>query len=548
MPVFRYVSPGDWSEDLGQAAVRLGRIPGFTTSAELGDVGMSQVVIDNPDGTVGHASDQITGLKLFTVDEYAETFGNQRAYTGYVAERTYRRRVEQDSSLLVGPANEIPVSLNDLNCILSFRIITAGSRPSETITARLAWLMASEYLSGLVFDNGFVGASSIVMDACDYTGQKPVDVLTDLAIASGFNFFVYFDEVAGQASLWFADSNTSSAWDSGITISNELADIDQAAIANGTATVFYPFRDAFLTRNPARVYSGVYLPYAKGYVYATEPATAAAFASRDGSAPNSNVKTAAAATAIAERFLVDAATEDDRITVTIQPMAAQVNAVLAGQIVTVKFSHLPGYATPTAMRVMKRTVAQTAEVNDRYQVTLDLSPADPEVLVPTHARLMRPNDLDWSGGGDLDIQIWWDYDGDNPRGGDAPDPKYGLVDYFPIGSKPADGWQGLEVQGTGELDMQYAADGSFVCDGDITVTAPIQVNGVTVGSHVYASSGGLRFDGPNFDFTITDIPVVPGDVVTARMVGTGNIVGGITVPAGTGSGSHCLLINGTLVA
>lgn len=168
-------------------------------------------------------------------------------------------------------------------------------------------------------------------------------------------------------------------------------------------------------------------------------------------------------------------------------------------------------------------------------------------MTATHARLMRPNDNDWSGGGDLDIQLFWSYDGDNPNGGDPSDPKTGLVDYYPVGSKPTEGWHALQVQGYGILDtIRLVADGTFVCDGDITVTAAIQVNDVTVGSDVYASSGGLRSDGPLFDFTITDVAVTIGALVSARFIGTGNIIGGITVPAGLGTGGDMLLIDGDL--
>lgn len=371
---FKYVSPGNWSVDLGTEAIRLGSISGFVTIAELGEVGISSIVIDNPDGTVGHSSDQIVGWKLFTVDEGAEASGNQRTYMGYIQDRTYRRRA--DSSLITGVANEIAVNISDLNALLQLRIIsdTDGNRPSETVSTRLTWLLGSDYLTGLVYDNGFVASSSVVCDKNSYVGQKPFDVLSALAIYASFNFFVYYDESQEQASLWFDNSNTSTNWDSGIFISNDLSDINQTLIENGTATIFYPYNDATLSRNPQKVYSGVYLPFAKGNVYETEPTTATAFIARDGSAPNSDVKTAAAATAIANTFLADNAEEDDRITVTIQTAAAQVNAVLAGQIVNAKFIHLPGYSDFVPMRAMRRTVMQNTMTDAIYAITYDLSP------------------------------------------------------------------------------------------------------------------------------------------------------------------------------
>jgi hypothetical protein len=160
-----------------------------------------------------------------------------------------------------------------------------------------------------------------------------------------------------------------------MSISNDLSDIDPAAITNGTATVFYPLIDAELRRDPTRCYSGVYLPYAKGHEYVTDATIGSNFTPRDGSAPNSNVKTSAAAIAIANDFLGDNATEDDRITCTIQVNKAQVNAILAGQLVSAKFTHFPNYTSFSSFRVMQRAVAQSQETDDIYQIQLILSPA-----------------------------------------------------------------------------------------------------------------------------------------------------------------------------
>lgn len=359
---------------LGTAAIRLGTINGLTTMAELGGVGTSNVIIDNPGGTV-----TIPAWKLFTDDEGLEAAGNQRIYTGYITKRSFRRR--QNSSLIVGADNEISVDLSDLNELLTFKVITGtdADRPAETVSARITWLMASTYLTGIVYDNGFIAASSVALDANNYTGQEPATVLADCAVAAHFNYFVYYHEANGQPSLWFDDSNTSANFDSGAFISNVLGDIDNAAIVAGTATIFAPDLDAELARDPTRCYDGVYLPYKKGFVYVTDAMIGSNFTYRDGTAPNSNVETPAAATVVANNFLLDNATEDDRITCTIRVAAAQANVVQAGQLVQFKATHLPGYATFQQMRVMQRSIAQSLETDEFYQTQLILSPAAPVV-------------------------------------------------------------------------------------------------------------------------------------------------------------------------
>jgi hypothetical protein len=360
--------------DLGTEAVRLGKIEGFVTKAELGAVGISQVVVDNPAGTVS-----ITGLLPFTVDESAETAGDQRTYTGRTMERTYRRRA--GSSLITGAANEI---------VSPSRPERRAGRPDhhrgsarETVTARKNWLL-STYLSGDVFDNGFVGSSSTTMDAVDYTGQKP-PTCSPISASSRLELLCLLRRGGRPVVAVVAELEHLGRLGFGMFITNELAGVDQAAILAGTATVFYGSLGDNLVRDPGRVYVGVYLPYAKGYVYVTDPTIESNFAWRDGSAPNSNVKTSAIATSIANAFLADNATEDDRITCTVQPSAIQANAIKAGQLVQCKFTHLPGYETYTYMRVLSRSLAQTDETDQHYRLTLEL-PLAPATPLATRAR------------------------------------------------------------------------------------------------------------------------------------------------------------------
>lgn len=356
---------------LGQAAVRLGQEPGWTEMADNGAVGTSTIIIDNPAGSV-----TVAAWKTFSVDEGLIS-GNTRTYTGTAVKRVFRRGTGPRTSIRTGAGNEIEVDVNDLNERLARHIITGtdGVRPAETVSARITWILASTYLSGLVANNGFVAASTVALDANDYTGQNTSSVIADCALAAHFNHFVYADPATNVPSLWFDDSNTSTNYDSGMAISNVLTDINQAAVDAGTASVFWAHPDWSAEYDPTRAYSGVYLPYAKGHVYLTNSTISSNFTARDGSAPNANVQSDAAATVVANNFLTDNATEDIRINCTIQVAAKQANAIRAGQLVQYKNTALPDYVTYKPFRVLQRSLSQPDETDQYYAMPLVLSPA-----------------------------------------------------------------------------------------------------------------------------------------------------------------------------
>ncbi len=368
--VFRYDG-----NDLGNTVVRLGSEQGLTQLAEMGSVGSTTLILDDPTGSL-----QIAGLRPFTVDENSATSGNRRVFTGYLAARTYRRGdTSLRTSLRTNGAREIECSLLDLNAVLTFKVITGttGKRPAETAGARLTWLIASGYVA--VFDNGLVTYPTTAMDANDYRGQRPADVLGDCAVATHSNFFVYYHEANDQASLWFGDTNTSTAFTSSLQISNILADIDSTVTGGvGATQTWSALGDASMVRDPNRKVDGVYLPYQNGAVYRTDTLTPAV--GRDGVAPNSNVKSRTKATAIADRFLADNATEDDRITVNIEVASANVNDIKAGQLMKAEFSFLaPDYDTFSDFRVMRCSPAQDKLSADFYTIGLELSPATPPI-------------------------------------------------------------------------------------------------------------------------------------------------------------------------
>lgn len=371
MTLFYYYGSGD----LGAQAVRLGTGFRLTEAAEAGVVAMSAVGVDDPDGTVS-----IVGLKSFRVVETACSW--QTLFRGFMADRGISRA----ASMLTGAARRWDTTVTDLNAALNFEVIrgTTGKRPAETDIERITWLLGSAYAAS-ISDTGYVDTSGPVdLDPCDYRGRYAADVLADCAATSGKNYFVTWDESAGSRSLHYY-AGTSSLWSSTVKISNVPGDADGL-------TVFAPDASAKLTRDPSRVYSGVYMEYGDGTasVYVSDSGTASTYAPRDTSTVDTTVSTAAKATARANKLQNQASTEYDRITVTLhQVPESVVNLVRVGQRMQVKFSHMPSYTSYTWIRVARRTVYQDGDVQGLY--ALDLELANTKAIRGKGGKGPRPN-------------------------------------------------------------------------------------------------------------------------------------------------------------
>lgn len=355
----------------------------FTESARLGETGMGSFTIDDQ-----AAAYDITGLKDLIADQSLAS--PTRIFTGYVADRHYRRGEVLSH---VAAARETTVDVVDLNARLGFLVITGddGDRDAETVGERMTWLLASGYLD--LADTGWVVYPTTPMDASDYRGQTAGNVVSDCAVAVGYNYFARWSGSA--AGLFFDDSNTSTVLSSTSRISNVAADVDGV-------TTHAPFDNAELTRSPETVESGMYVPYLRGSVYRTRAATAAEFAPRDGVAPSANVEDETTATTLGDRLLLEASTEEDTITCTIAVWPANVNDIRAGDRLEVKFSHFPGYEDWTWARVVQRTVTQPTDTDTRYQIDLILSgrPGTP----PTCVGAVNVNALHGSVGGAVSLE------------------------------------------------------------------------------------------------------------------------------------------------
>ena len=342
---------------IGDLAVRLGSGFALAECAEAGVVATSTVQIDDPSGALN-----IVGLKSFRMVETASSW--QRGFTGYVADRTLARA----DSLLTGAARRWDAAVLDANSALNFRALrgSAANRPAETDAARIAWWLGSGFAAG-ISDTGYVDTSGAVsLDACDYRGRFGADLLADCSTTSGKNYFVAYDEAAGGLALHYYASS-SSLWTCSVKVSNVAADVDQA-------TVFVASEDAKLSRDPSRVYSGVYLAYGDGSasVYVSDSGTASAFAARDYSTVDTTVKSSSGATAKANKLQNQSSSEYDRITCTLRKVpAAYLNLIRTGQRIQVKFTHLPGYTSYTYIRIARRTVRQAT--SGLYELDLELA-------------------------------------------------------------------------------------------------------------------------------------------------------------------------------
>jgi hypothetical protein len=353
------------------------------TSRALGcESGLSTIVANDPDATM-----TLTKWHAFRGFRFEETdCANLVVFQGNMTNRTLRR----GSSERTEDARVWDIQVADFNFQMKRRVIrnADGNRPAETDIARLEWLLASDYTVNtevIVADGIFDDANPVTMTANDYRGRFPVDVVTDCMGYSGKNAFVYAKPDGGDtAASWVGGFAyfvaTDNIYTSSIKISNLLSDVDSSTIYAGS-------NDATLEKNAERVFSGVYLTYSGGKVYRQRQATIDAYGRIDASIDMPDIKTAAAATALADRYLNDYSFEEDIINVALLMPADKVNLILEGHAVQIKQTHWLGYEDYVWRRVAQRTVSQTPNPA-KYLVNLELR--DPRLIVGGNGSIPIP--------------------------------------------------------------------------------------------------------------------------------------------------------------
>jgi hypothetical protein len=526
---FSPTTPGAASFDVDVSDfVRRGRIGPLSGEAQMAAVGSGVCVLDDIDSTVGHLSDGIVGLKQWYWNETECPSGNQRVYTGY----TFDRRYTRGDSLVTGPSRLIDVTLMDPNAFLSFRIFAPESvdptssfvRPAEDTDARIAALLAVDFLSTTLFDLGYIPTTGHKpMDAHDYTGQKPFDVVNDIAQVLGWNPWVGYDETENKLFLWFDDWKTDGTatvpYDSTLRLTNVEAEQD--------ATTLLAQQWPVETVDPSRVISAVYVIGKGKTVYRTNPTTANKFGWRDAVMQAQFLSDETKLNDLGDRYLLDNATEDHKIAVSVQVPAALVTAIHEGMRIQAHFTHCPSVASGFVWcRILHRTVRRDIDTMEFYWLDLELSPIPtPE---PVYSILYRTESVH------TDVSnpapCYFDSSGDRPDVGFLPDPTIGPVEQIPGPDYPGTGtfeWWGFRSLGVGEVSLQLDSTVAGVPIIGDTVTVTIEIDGVVVGTDA-AGPAVANFTwapGDNvISITVTDAPVVYGSeifvwVTASRPVG-----------------------------
>lgn len=482
-----------------------------TESAEMGQVGQGTITIDDAPGTL-----DLISHKLIRIGE--DDCTDEVLFRGFAgAEQIVRGTRRQ------GMGRTPALNTLDMNAKAGFKVIRGRAwrkRPVESVGDRLTDLLASDFVA--FHDNGFVDYPTALVDGGDLRGMRPGDVLTDLATRVGFNWFIYWDEDATQASLWFKDSNTSTAYSSTLRISNVISDID------GTTT-FEASGDTSFTRDPTNLVSGVWMPFKKGNVYRTRPETEDTYEPRDGTAPSSRTKRRKRARLIADRYLRHHKDPEDRIETTVLLPSSRVNLIKAGQRLEAKFSHLTteGYGNFTWMRVLHREPSWLFSPGGRpnlpgeplYPVRLTLSPqttgecvgTEEDIELVQFAMANHPSDTN------LDLP-------DPPTVGNMMILAVGHRDELAVGPMPdgIDGWTRVSdldpvfardaSTGLGHADLWYrvveSGDTGLVSDFD-GMKILMEFSGVTS----LLSFAGTDVSGSNTD----DVSITSGNLGTAGL-------------------------------
>jgi hypothetical protein len=487
--------------------------PETAAQAEEGAVGQYTLTLDDTFGTFtvrGHRIGWITETEAL-----ADAYGGVVA-VGYTGARKVHRGEEQS-----GAGREWVVDFFDVNTLLDRRILEGADckRGTETDIVRVRWLLSTSEMRPVVDDDTYVAASGgVAMDAADYVGQKVRDVLDDCAQQSGRNFYLFWLYSGDPVSpvgvyLWYDRSETAGRV-SGIRISNIDAEIDDADPLTQVTFVANP--EAELTRDPARVFSGIHEAYDGGSRYVTKGSTATRFAARDTTGRAENVKTPGTAIARARRTLNDIDTELDLITDAIVVPRSRVNAAMHGDLVAVHYEHLDGYEDDFHnMRVVERTVRELGPSTVELALTLTGDAPEPAGAGGGTARAVL-----WMVHGTAPLQFA--APGDTPPAGFPVVPTSALITPGPGGTDPW-AYTGWTIEGTGTIDLYLNCPVAGVSLSAVDVIVEMLHNGAVIGSDSRSYTVPLRYIGFTAEITVTGLSVSPGDTITARVRSTAGV-------------------------
>lgn len=357
-----------------EGRMRLGAFA-FTECAEMGRVGTGGFDLDESIVSAGYMPDPPALQSAIFTDFRAS---DVRVFSGYVHSRTTERLGHQPSG-----QRQWGVELVDLNTLADDFVLTeseSADRPAETDYARVTWLLTVGFAPGAGVTAGQVpNTNTVTMDAIDYRGRKPREVLDQCAEVTGKNWFLYGHE--GTNKLFYDLTENAPQ------VSTPISDDPQ----NIGATTFPPSDNYTVTRRPDEIYSKVHLTWAGGVVTAENTTTRDTYRRREISIIDMGVRTNTTAQAKANAFLASSAIE--RVTVsdlTIVVPADKVNIVHAGELITMQLQRHE-ITTATPYFITRRTVRSFKGSDTEYAVTLTLVNA----LSPTRYLYQRGSNEVW---------------------------------------------------------------------------------------------------------------------------------------------------------
>jgi hypothetical protein len=378
-------------------------------AAEEGESPIVSIAVDDPGMTL-----DFVGHRRWLVIEDESTDTDNVLYCGYTGAQTISRSGDE----LHEPLGRVwTIEINDVNTLWGRRVMVGSDckRPAETDVQRMQWLLSTGEAGEFDDVTTFVStASPVNMDAVDYRGQMFDSVVEDCANASGKNWYAWLrnDGAAYLLTAWYGKDSVA-AHVSTLSLSNDRADWVENELEDGSSLVWPIGAKTELKRDPGRQYSGNYLAYEKGAVFRTNPALWSTF-KRDFISPTSNVKTQPKAAARAARQITDLATQDHRITTTVEVPKEIATKIRTGMRIRFKGTHLPDYSAEFQWTRVLNCTPKPVAAGSRYELGLELSKSTGNAPGP------------WTGdlfaamlhvGGDGTGTITWNVDGDHPEGG-----------------------------------------------------------------------------------------------------------------------------------
>lgn len=363
--------------------------------AEEGAVGTSTLTLDDPDLSLwAYLGLNVGGrqqIRLVDIDS------DKIVHFGFTGKRSIKRKYD-DKGHPTGRAWSVDIW--DVNTILQRRILThnGARRKRESDVDRIMALF--DFPEWGIISQVIVGPSETTMSKHDYRGMTVGQYIADCAQASRKNYWCDIVDIGdGDHQTFWYGRDTRSAYESTISISNDLADLDLAALRAGTATTFPPSKDTEYSMDPSRVVDGIWASGEKTSVYRRRPATSDVFGLRwDLANQWPTVHDKDRLIAKAESMLERLKDEQEIIETSINVPASQAHLIRAGMLIPVKLTHVPAVSDFTDCRVLSRGLSPRGD-GRRYSIPLTLEPVGPSPAEP--AGVIEAL-------GDNDAQIVWE--------------------------------------------------------------------------------------------------------------------------------------------